>query len=234
MTDALPLDLAADLVETLNPDGEAVNPEWEMSLPGWDEEDPEPEAVAAPRRRWRVDSDERADYALRRVELADEEAERIRAHAAEQIAQITAWAGKMTKAQEDTRAFFLGSAIDYARRRRMADDSFRTLPLPCGWRLTAHDGRAGVDKVDEEAFCAWALANEHDDVVKVTTSAKLREVAKRYAVSADGTRFVDKETSELVPGIVPRPAGWKPDAKPAKAAATPTDDDQEDGDTAEV
>lgn len=219
-------EMAAELAEVLAPDGETVDPAEEMALPeeGAELADGQDEP---PRRRWRVDSDERADYACRRAMIAEEEIARLRAFADQQKEQIDRWLAERVEPLESTRAFFVGSAIDYARRLRMADDRFRSLPLPCGWKLTAYDRRAGVDVADGDRFCTWALALEHDDVVNVTMKPKLREVAKRYAVTPDGSAFFDPETSERVPGVAPRAAGWSADAKPPKGGGDDDDGDDE-------
>lgn len=214
-------EMAAELAEALAPDGEHVDPFVELAIPDGDDFDGE----APPRPRWRVDTEERADYALRRVALEDEAIARVRALYDRQREQLDAWLAGRLKPHEQARTFFLGSAVDFARRLREADPTFRTLPLPCGWKLTAHDGRDGVDVLDAEAFVAWALEQEHDDVVKVDTKPVLAAIAKRYRVEAG--RFVsgDGDEREVVPGIAFRPKGWTPDAKPpTPAKATPTVD----------
>lgn len=228
MTDPapFPLDLAEDLAEVLAP--EHVDPAAELALPDWTPDlvlDPDGlvevttdetlGTTAKVRPRWRVDSDERADYALRRAAMFAEERARAEAFARQQKQQIDAWLAARVKPLAEGEAFFLGSAADYARRLREADPTFRTLPLPAG-KLTAHDGRAGVDVEDADAFTAWALEQGHDDVVKVEMTPKLREIASRYTVQGD--RFVSGEPggdAEVVPGIRPRPKGWTPEAKPA-------------------
>lgn len=221
-SDTLPL--AAELAEVLRPaeDPEPVDVAAELDLPT-DEEMASDLFTKSPlgpppRARWRVDTDERADYACRRADLAEENIARLRAFAAQQKAQIDAWLAEAVKPHEQDRAFFVGSATHYAHRLREADPKFRSLPLPCGWKLTAHDGRAGVDVVDSDQFCTWALANEHDEVVDVKMKPVLREVAKRYAVTPDGARFMDPATAEPVPGLAPRPKGWTAKANPPKRA----------------
>lgn len=213
MSDTAPIDpaMAAELTEALAPDGEHVDPFAEMAIPDGDDDF---DGEAPPRPRWRVDTEERADYALRRVALEDEAMDRVRALYDRQREQLDAWLAGRLRPHQEARAFFLGSAIDFARRLREADPKFRTLPLPCGWKLTAHDGRDGVDVTDAEAFTAWALEQEHDDVVKVDTKPVLAAIVKRYRVEAG--RFVtgDGDDREVVPGIAHRPKGWTPDAKP--------------------
>jgi hypothetical protein len=228
MTSTDPLDLAASLTEALNLDGEAIDPAEELALPDWtpdlvlgDDGLAEVEGalgVERVRPRWRVDTDERADYALRRASMYEEDLARAESFARTQKDQIDRWLEQVTKPMRDGRDYFTGAAADYARRLREADPKFRTLPLPCGGKLTAHDGRGGVDVEDEEAFTAWALEQGHDDVVGVTYKAKLAEIAKRYEV--EGERFVavtgdDPATDrEVVPGVRPRPKGWSAKAVP--------------------
>lgn len=228
-----PLDLAASLAEDLAPDGEHVDPFAELALPAWTPDlvlgddglvavdDETLGGVARVRPRWRVDSDERADYALRRAAMYDEELARAEGFARTQKQQIDQWLEKVTKPIRDARAFFVGSAADYARRLREADPKFRTLPLPAG-RLTAHDTRAGVEVVDADAYTAWALEQGHDECVKVETTPKLREIAARYTVKGDV--FISGEAggdAEVVPGLRPRAKGWKPDAKPEALSWVP-------------
>lgn len=237
MTSTDPIDLAASLTEALNLDGEAVDPAEEMMLPAWTpdlvlDEDGLTLAVVADdplavpervRPRWRVDTDERADYALRRASMYEEDLARVESFARTQKDQIDRWLEQVTKPIRDGRDYFTGAAADYARRLREADPKFRTLPLPCGGKLTAHDGRAGVEVEDEEAFTAWALEQGHDDVVGVTYSAKKAEIAKRYEV--EGERFVAVTGDdpaldrEVVPGVRPRPKGWTPKAVPPVSSA---------------
>lgn len=234
MTEPAPLDLAADLAEALAP--EHVDPAEELALPDWTADlvlgddglvevvrDDTLGIAERVRPRWRVDTDERADYALRRVAMLDEELARAQAFARTQKQQIDTWLEARTKPIAEARAFFHGAAADYARRLREADPKFRTLPLPAG-KLTAHDGRPGVDVEDEAAFTTWALEQGHDDVVGVTYSAKKNEIAKRYTVAGDV--FVSGtpgEDAEVVPGVRPRPKGWKADAKAEPLTPSPPD-----------
>lgn len=232
-------DLAASLTEALNYDDEAIDPAEEVTLPEWTpdlvlDDDGMVEVVhrddtlgtstvERTRPRWRVDTHERADYALRRASIYEEDLARAESFAVTQKAQIDAWLEQVTKPMRDGRDYFTGAAADYARRLREADPKFRTLPLPCGGTLTAHDGRAGVDVEDEEAFTAWALEQGHDDVVRVKYEAVKAAIPKRYEV--EGERFVavtgdDPATDrEVVPGVRPRPKGWSAKAVPPVSSA---------------
>lgn len=226
MTSTDPLDLAAGLLDLLAP--EHVEPAEELALPDWtpdlvldDDGLAEVDGALGPERvrpRWRVDTDERADYALRRVAMASEEIARVLAFADQQRAQIDAFVEARLKEPRGTVAFFTGAAADYARRLREADPKFRTLPLPCGGKLTAHDGRDGVEVEDEEKFTTWALEQGHDNVVRVKYEAVKAEIPKRYTV--DGERFVHGEPDEreVVPGLFYRAKGWTPKATPPPPA----------------
>lgn len=226
MTDAKAFDLemAAELADMLalehvDPERELEHPaDWNVGDDGCVEvtRDETLGTVERVRPRWRVDSDERADYALRRVAMCDEETARVEAFYRQQLEQLNGWRAGRVEAIARDRAFFHGSAADYGRRLREADPKFRTLPLPCGGKVTAHDTRAGVDVDDEEAFCTWALQQGHDNVVRVTMEAAKAEIPKRYGI-ANG-RYVcgDGDDGEIVPGVRPRPKGWKADATPPK------------------
>lgn len=151
-----------------------------------------------------IDSDRRAEWALRRLCS-------IRARHAELTEQRDAWIAEVydwwtaTDGPIENECERLTAALErYALVARERDDR-KTVTLPSGTLRTRDGGDPVVSIVDAKAVLAWALedAERAAAVVKVDQKvlvAELRRIAS-IRTTEDGDRYVTTHDGELIPGV---------------------------------
>lgn len=137
--------------------------------------------------RWQITDTGSAEWAMRQVVAATEEAREIRMQAQEWRRRIDEWEEHELRRPESRAAFFSGHLERYALERRLADEKQKTLVLPAGSVATTRSApKLVVD--DELALLAWLRdhvpVDVRDRVVKTTETVRLTEL---------------REVAELVP-----------------------------------
>lgn len=142
-----------------------------------------------------VDSDNAADWVMRKAAKATAEIARIDAMAAERIETIARWAQDAKAAHESTLGWARGLLADYHQRVLSEDPKRKTLDLPTG-RVKSRTLKAAPEVADVEAFLSWAGDSE---LVRVKREPAKAEINKRLKVAGD--QVLDPETGEVVPGL---------------------------------
>lgn len=174
------------------------------AIPDLYDYDPDPATELADseqRERFRVDTDEKASWALRKLAHI-----RARKASNELIAEaerdrINAWLTAVNHPLDTDEQFFEGLLADYGRMQRDAEGR-KTVSLPYG-EIKTRETKAKVIVTDADTVLAWAKT-AHPEIVKVTERVGLTELAK--AVVNDNLTAVDPATGEVVPGTAITPA----------------------------
>lgn len=140
--------------------------------------------------RFVIDSDAKADWALRKIREQREDAERWRAYYLAQIA-------KAEESAQQTEAFFMALLERYfatvPHRSTKTQDAY---DLPSG-KLLRKAQQPDYQR-DDTQLLAWAKANA-PELVEVKETVRWGDLKKRLA-STNG-QAADKETGEIVPGV---------------------------------
>lgn len=168
---------------------------------------PEPETIPSPedeqysetQERFRITTDDQADWALRKIA----QVRRKEAEAAElarvQIERINTWlAGEREKAQR-TENFFSGLLVAYYGPKHEKDPKTKTYKLPAG----AVQFRAQQPEFarDDATLLGWLKERKMTDLIEVKESPKWGDL-KKQCVVATGGQVVFKDTGEVVRGVV--------------------------------
>lgn len=116
------------------------------------DEQPDPDYAPLPASestvgRWRVEADDQAEWALRKLALANEEMRRLAEQAQEWERRIRAWFQQAAATHERTAAFMEDRLADYALRLRAAGGP-ATLQLPSGTIKTTEQ-KPAVEVADD-------------------------------------------------------------------------------------
>lgn len=133
-------------------------------------------------RRWRIEDDNAAEWAMRVVASIDADLADLAEKADGWQQRIQHWFRQGRRPLLARRVLLEHHLKDYARRERERDPKRKTVKLPAG-SVSSRAGSPQAKVVDEAQVIAWARANLTDDacaeVVKVVESvlvSKLREV----------------------------------------------------------
>ena len=182
---------------------------------------------------WRIEDDETADWALRKLAVAAVERQVLVEQADEYIARIRSWFDRVARKHERTMSFMENRLEDYGLRRREAGGA-KTVELPSGVIRTS-EAKPAAEVDDDEALAAyieretdgrgdmaWAEAIraagfDLDDMIQRTPKVyvgplrKVVHVEEVREVTDDGeivTRFaVLGPDGAEVPGVRVRPGG---------------------------
>lgn len=124
------------------------------------------------RHRWRIESDDQAEWAMRKLVKLRAARDRIIDQANVWLSRIDEWRDDLLRTDRviDRMGFFEAHLADYALRLRQVDPSRKTFKFPSGKvTTTAYQPKARI--TDEGAVLAWARSlpdAEREAVVQVT------------------------------------------------------------------
>lgn len=149
-------------------------------------------------KRWRISSEDQAEWAARKYLLATAERERLVAQRAKWVAQIDAWYDSASKDASRSIDYFRYHLMDYAIRSRTK--ARKTVQLPSlKLRTIEHPARVAVDNEDD--FVEWAVTND-ETAVRVRTEVEKTVLQNYMWKVVDGVpKVIHPETGEIVPGL---------------------------------
>lgn len=160
-----------------------------------------------------IDDDGRAEWAGRKLaDFARRRAACIEQHQAwlEQVQQSM----NEELARLDPRiALFDAALVQYGVQARTADENRKTISLPSVTIKTSKASKPVVHVANEDTVIAWADRNLpaeiRDKVVKTTRKVLVLEFRKITGImrASNGSRAVDRESGEVVPGTYVVEAG---------------------------
>ena len=137
-----------------------------------------------------IDTDAKADWALRKIREQREDAAKWRAYYLGQIA-------KAEESAQQTEAYFLGLLERYfATVPHRATKTQEAYDLPSG-KLVRKAQPPAYDR-DEDALLAWAKESA-PELVETKEAVRWADLKKRLAPAGDA--LADRETGEVVPGV---------------------------------
>lgn len=147
-------------------------------------------------RRFRIEDDSAAAWALRKLRRAEHARERNIQIAEQEVERIDAWLVEANASHQRDAKYFRAILTDYALRcRQNPDDGRKTISLPAG-QVATRTGSAQW-KVEPETFLPWAKQNR-PDLIRVSEQPILAAI-KESLQRLDGIA-VDS-TGEVVPGV---------------------------------
>jgi hypothetical protein len=148
---------------------------------------------------FRVDSDELAAWAMRKLRAATVKKTRNAAIASEEIARIQRWLEQANAPAVREIGYFEGLLRDYGVNCRLDPaDGRKTVSLP-GGKITTRPAPVSL-KIDDEAFLPWARVNRQD-LIKVKEEASVSAIKEAFSSQLGQTDTFVTEDGEIVPGV---------------------------------
>lgn len=162
--------------------------------------DPDAEQDSGEPRRFVIDSDEKAEWAVKKIREAEEEHDRLAALIEQERAALDEKKAKFDAALERDTAFLKAALSDYMRTVKCkATKTQESYQLLSGKLIRK---RAGVDfSVDSEALAGWLRESGREDLLSVTVKPMWGEIKKRLAADPESGAVVIAETGEVVEGV---------------------------------
>lgn len=157
------------------------------------------EALEEPK-RFVIDSDELAEWALKKIKEAEEEHDRLVALVEQERAALDDKEAKFDKALERDTAFLKFALSDYMRTVKCkATKTQESYQLLTGKLIRK---KASVDyKVNDEALVGWLRENKHDELINVTVKPRWGEIKKMLVADPESGAVVIGETGEVIDGV---------------------------------
>lgn len=147
--------------------------------------------------RFVIDSDDKADWALRKIKEAENEIEKAEYFAESQIRQIENWKVKQTDGHRDSIEYFQSLLAEYAQRKREEDPKFKSITLPSG---NVGFRKKPVKWVYNDEQVLKTLESENmNDFIKVEKKIDKRSIKKAF--EAAGDKVINPETGQVIEGI---------------------------------
>jgi len=144
-----------------------------------------------------VDTDEKANWALRKIKQAQQKQIEANALATEEQDKIEAWyQSEREKAQRDI-DYFQGLLAYYALEKREKDPKFKSQKLPNG-RIKFVKKQPKYN-YDDKAVVEFLKNNNRTDLIRVKEEPSKSDIKKAFVVNEDN--LIDPDTGEVVDGI---------------------------------
>jgi uncharacterized membrane protein len=146
---------------------------------------------------FRVDTEEKANWALRKLRKIEEQRAENNALAEAEIEKINAWADESNMKADRDVEYFQGLLMKYAADRRKDDPKFKSLKLP--------NGKFGFRKsqpkfhYEDHQLLESLKASGKTDLIKVKESPDKATIKKKYTVHGDS--LIDPDSGEILQGV---------------------------------
>lgn len=157
----------------------------------WDSE------AREPGERFRIENDEQAVWAMRKLAAARRRMDEITAISEAEIDRIKDWAEHEARTPMRDMDYFEAILREYAIGQRA--EGRKTISTPYG-SVKSRAGQPKWSVEDAEAFLSWARRNNRSDLIRVREDADLAKM--KATLENTGPSAVDPETGEVVPGVV--------------------------------
>lgn len=165
------------------------------------------------RDRWRIDNDELAAWALRKLAAAQEERDRIKRAAEAEKTRIDVWAADADRQVARDVDFFTARLVEYRRMLEAENPGLpKTYKLPAG-SICRRLGSESVVVEDPESFTGWAL----DSAREALRFSPDKALLKTWVRKDDGS--VVSPDGEVVPGVSVQRGEDRYEVRPAAPSA---------------
>ena len=147
--------------------------------------------------RFVIDSEEKADWALRKIKEAENEIEKVEHFAETQIRQIENWKAKQTEKHHNSIEHFQSLLAEYLESKRKDDPKLKSITLP--------SGNVGFRKkpakwiYNDEVVLKTLESENLNDFIKVEKKLDKRAIKKAFEVV--GGKVINAETGQVIEGI---------------------------------
>src|SRR5690625_2727835 len=147
--------------------------------------------------RFIIDSDDKADWALRKIKEAENEIEKVEYFAESQVRQVENWKEKETDKHHESIDYFQSLLAEYLQNKRKEDPKLKSITLPTG--------NVGFRKrqpkwVYNDNVLLKALESENmNDLIRI--EKKLDKRSSRKAFKVADNKAINPETGEVIEGI---------------------------------
>lgn len=147
---------------------------------------------------FKVDTDEKANWALRKIKQFEEQKQANNKLAVEETEKIEAWNKAENEKAQQSIDYFQGLLARYAMEKRQNDPKFKSQKLPNG-SIRFRKQQPKWNYNDDDAVVESLKKAEMGDLIKVKETPKKADIKKMFEVS-DG-KVINPETGEVIPGI---------------------------------
>lgn len=147
--------------------------------------------------RFVIDSDELADWALRKIIEAENEIEKVEHFAETQIRQIENWKAKQTDKHHNSIEHFQSLLAEYLQNKRKDDPKLKSITLPNG--LLGFRKRQPKWIYDEKQALESLEKAKLNKFIKVEKKLDKNAIKKAFDVVED--KVINPETGEVLEGI---------------------------------
>jgi hypothetical protein len=147
--------------------------------------------------RFKIDSPDKANWALRKIRAYKAKIAETRELARAEIDRILAWEGEEVKGPENDIAFLEGLLAEYHRELLDKDPDAKTIKLPYGTLLA----RAQQPLFHRHDFALIEWAQENDPELVVQQDPILDWAGLKKKLIVQGEIAINRETGEAMPGI---------------------------------
>lgn len=158
----------------------------------WDAAD----APLEDRERFKIQNDEQAVWAMRKLTSARKRLDEIAYIAEAEIQRIQAWAEHESREPMRDVDYFEGILVEYGRTQR--EQGRKSVSTPYG-TIKSRMGQPKYTFIDKDEFLAWAKANH-------PTWVAVKEEPALSVIKSETSGPVDEGTGEIIPGLVVDPA----------------------------
>lgn len=146
-----------------------------------------------------VDTDEKANWALRKVKQYQEQQEQNNALATAEIDKIESWNKEENQKAQDSIDYFQGLLAAYALKKRETDPKFKSMKLPNGAIRFRKQQPAYQYDDDLKKVVSSLKRMDRADLIKVKESPDKTAIKKAFV--ANKGQLVNPETGEVVDGV---------------------------------
>ena len=160
--------------------------------------------------RFRIQDDNQADWALRKIARARQDMKEAEETAAMEIEKINRWLDGQRDESLRTERFFTALLQEYYEPRFMTNPDKKTYKLPSG-KVQRRTQQPQFDR-DNEALLAWLKQREMTDYIEVKETPKWGELKQQVQVVGEHVVIKDGPLKgEIIDGVevVHRPPTFK-------------------------
>lgn len=143
-----------------------------------------------------IDSDRKADWALRTIREQEARIEQVKRFAQERKDEIDSWAETATTRETNSIAYLTGLLEGYHRSQFAVNPRLKTIKLPAG-ELQLRKAQPQYAR-DNHKLTEW-LDTHRPELIKITKTPNWVEAKKAFRVA--GRHLVDPTTGAIVDGV---------------------------------
>lgn len=147
--------------------------------------------------RFVIDSEEKADWALRKIKEAENEIDKAEYFAETQIRQIENWRIKQTDKHYESIEYFQSLLAEYLQNKRKEDPKLKSITLPTG--NVGFSKRQPKWVYNDEVVLKTLESENLNDLIRVEKKLDKRSIKKAFEVAGD--KVVNPETGQVIEGI---------------------------------